>query len=558
MKKKFLAILGLCTISLFAVVASGCGIKDKLDKTMEQMQCVHEWNAGEITRESTCVEKGERVKTCVLCQATKTENLALVAHTDMQVQSQLPTCEKSGLSNGSKCSVCGKAIVEQQVLPAKGHTVVVDKEIPAQCEQPGKTEGAHCSVCNKVLLAQESIPAIGHEMAQLTAYEPTCEKTGYTGGEKCERCDKTTTGEIIPALGHTWDSGRITREATCIREAVKTYTCQTCSGTREETLGLGEHSYENGVCKHCGKTQYDHIIEGKWVFSDNLKGDVEFFQPVNYTINGIAYQSIAWKYKEKTDSWYVGGGDSQTLNDVLYQQVDPAEEGNDGWIAGGQTIIFDSAQGVSKEFYDWMQENARRIGVSYELRGTWKFKDQITTTDDDVFYEVIDFALGDDWFYVIYTAGPTTLWASTIDLSIGTEGYLCIYSTETGWCSSAYQTIRFDGTVKVTETFYNWFIANTEEQVQTFTIDGKTYQALSGMTWERWCNSSYNTDGYFYTNVGDESFIYRADSNVNGKYYYVSGGSGFVSPTMSIFGAGNSLEYRINTGQAGSHGGGSN
>lgn len=30
----------------------------------------------------------------------------------------------------------------------------------------------------------------------------------------------------------------------------------------------------------------------------------------------------------------------------------------------------------------------------------------------------------------------------------------------------------------------------------SFTIGGTEYQAEEGMTWEQWCNSSYNTDGY--------------------------------------------------------------
>ena len=133
-------------------------------------------------------------------------------------------------------------------------------------------------------------------------------------------------------------------------------------------------------------------------------------------------------------------------------------------------------------------------------------------------------------------------YGANAELLAGWEGYLTGFLDATG----------------ADYIMYDRYPLTENGTLELYTIDGKTYQALSGMTWERWCNSSYNTDGYFYTNVGDESFIYRADSNVNGKYYYVSGGSGFVSPTMSIFGAGNSLEYRINTGQAGSHGGGSN
>lgn len=34
----------------------------------------------------------------------------------------------------------------------------------------------------------------------------------------------------------------------------------------------------------------------------------------------------------------------------------------------------------------------------------------------------------------------------------------------------------------------------------TFTVNDNEYQAEEGMTWEEWCNSEYNTYGYFIEN----------------------------------------------------------
>lgn len=31
----------------------------------------------------------------------------------------------------------------------------------------------------------------------------------------------------------------------------------------------------------------------------------------------------------------------------------------------------------------------------------------------------------------------------------------------------------------------------------TFTVDGVEYQAEEGMTWQEWCNSEYNTHGFW-------------------------------------------------------------
>lgn len=42
----------------------------------------------------------------------------------------------------------------------------------------------------------------------------------------------------------------------------------------------------------------------------------------------------------------------------------------------------------------------------------------------------------------------------------------------------------------------------------TFTIGTVTYQAEEGMTWEEWCNSEYNTDGYYaYNTTGTNPLI---------------------------------------------------
>ncbi len=49
----------------------------------------------------------------------------------------------------------------------------------------------------------------------------------------------------------------------------------------------------------------------------------------------------------------------------------------------------------------------------------------------------------------------------------------------------------------------------------SFTIAGTSYQAESGMTWEQWCNSNYNTYGYSTTNA---SYV---DKNIEGRVAYI-------------------------------------
>jgi len=113
-----------------------------------------------------------------------------------------PTCTKTGLTEGSHCSVCGEVLVAQSSIAAKGHTEVIDTAVSATCTTSGKTEGKHCSVCNTVLVAQTVIPA-RHTEAVDAAVDPTCTIGGLTEGKHCSVCNEVLIAqEEVSALGH--------------------------------------------------------------------------------------------------------------------------------------------------------------------------------------------------------------------------------------------------------------------------------------------------------------------------------------------------------------------
>ncbi len=83
-------------------------------------------------------------------------------HTIVKDNAISPTCTKTGLTEGSHCSVCGEVVKEQEVIPATGHTITVNIALSPTCTKTGLTEGSHCSVCNEVIVPQEVVPATGH------------------------------------------------------------------------------------------------------------------------------------------------------------------------------------------------------------------------------------------------------------------------------------------------------------------------------------------------------------------------------------------------------------
>ena len=68
-----------------------------------------------------------------------------------------------------------------------------------------------------------------------------------------------------------------------------------------------------------------------------------------------------------------------------------------------------------------------------------------------------------------------------------------------------------------------------EPEMPSFTVNGTVYQFEEGMTWEDWCDSSYNTDGYYCAGMlgsrpvcnplGMEINAFSDDFIINGKAY---------------------------------------
>lgn len=67
--------------------------------------------------------------------------------------------------------------------------------------------------------------------------EAKCTENGYTGDVYCTVCgEKVEDGTVIPAIGHRWDDGEVTKEATADSDGVMTYTCQNCGAERTERI----------------------------------------------------------------------------------------------------------------------------------------------------------------------------------------------------------------------------------------------------------------------------------------------------------------------------------
>ena len=121
----------------------------------------------------------------------------------------------------------------------------------------------------------------------------TKEATCLEEGEKtytCKLCQKEKK-EVVPLSDHKYDNGVITKEATCTEKGIKTFTCTVCNEIKEEAIPVKEHEYEEEItkaatfeeegiktftCKNCGYsyTEAIPVRDDKIVFTVTEKIDV--------------------------------------------------------------------------------------------------------------------------------------------------------------------------------------------------------------------------------------------------------------------------------------------
>ena len=68
----------------------------------------------------------------------------------------------------------------------------------------------------------------------MTVTAPTCTAKGYTTHTRA--CGDSYVDTYVDALGHAWDSGKVTKPATETEDGVKTFTCTRCGETKTEVI----------------------------------------------------------------------------------------------------------------------------------------------------------------------------------------------------------------------------------------------------------------------------------------------------------------------------------
>ena len=266
-------------------------------------------NTGKVTG----VHEGSADITAACGDLTATKTIQVTGHPNTELKNaKEATCSKEGYTGDKICKDCGKTIESGKTIPKKEHSWDAGKVTKAAtCTEKG-IRTYTCQSCG--ITRTEDIPALGHKAVTDAAVAATCETDGKTEGSHCSVCGKVLTEQkTIPAFGHTWDTGKITKEAACETKGVKTYTCETCKKTRTEEFPALVHKFGEWVttsradvlspakqtrtCTTCGKKEQRN-------YGSRLRGTM--------TVN---VSSIPLKTRQKTSVLKVTGlarGDSIT------------------------------------------------------------------------------------------------------------------------------------------------------------------------------------------------------------------------------------------------------
>lgn len=329
----------------------------------------HTWDDGVVINNATCKEKGSIKYTCTYCGETKVEEIPLSDHTVVVDAAVAATCTKTGLTEGSHCSVCGEIIVAQTVTEKLDHEyndwTIIQGEFPesllfadlkaahiivsrsckncghaevhehdwninpdgyiqATCEKQG-TGVAECKICGARRVITE--PEKGHVIVKDKAVEATCTEHGLTEGSHCSVCGKVIVPQVeIEATGHDFTDWEQVDENgdSFVRK------CRICGEEETETHRWDEGTVKNQVsCTEDGLIEY-HCMDCSKVKSVTVPafGHTEVIDPLveaSCTEDGKTEGKHCSRCGEIIEEQTVIKATGHSFSDWEYEDTDEAE-----------------------------------------------------------------------------------------------------------------------------------------------------------------------------------------------------------------------------------------
>lgn len=206
--------------------------------------------------------------------------------------------------------------------------------------------------------------------------EATCTEEGIKTFT-CKNCGKEK-NEKISLTEHTYDDGKVTKEATCTEEGEKVLTCKVCGNEEVETIKTKDHAYEEKVtkeatfteegiktftCKNCG----DSYTESIPIRDDKVILTVE--NKINYEedINAWRFSpfvELVCKIENMTNKDIKGVQGDLVVNDLFGKEIITI-----GWDVTGENIPANGSitqEGYGLEINQFMDDHMKLYNTNYD------------------------------------------------------------------------------------------------------------------------------------------------------------------------------------------------
>ncbi|MBQ7059484.1 MAG: leucine-rich repeat protein, partial [Firmicutes bacterium] len=223
-------------------------------------QAYHEYTVTTETAQIPIVDNQFTVYVGYLEGKIDSITFSVSGHTEETIPTVAATCTETGLTAGTKCSVCGEILTAQETIPALGHDWVYDKITWEETEDGLLASALYsCSRCDET----DSVAAEG-------TYEDTpatCTATGlrvYTANVTAdasldEQAHSATHEVVLDILPHNWQTDWNWTETTDGYSASITYTCEGCNETQIIDANVSKQVTE-ATCQAEGSIVYTATI----------------------------------------------------------------------------------------------------------------------------------------------------------------------------------------------------------------------------------------------------------------------------------------------------------
>lgn len=249
--------------------------------------CAHTWNSGTVTTEPTYFSSGIKTYKCNNCGEKKTEtipsldiptspmlvnNVSNNGHTyslyvaKMTWDEAKAWCESNG---GYLCTITSE---EEQ---ATVQSIIVNQSSSWLGAERGPDNQFRWITCEPWSYANWSEGEPNSTLENCVHIKDNYEWNDYGKTNSSPNGFIMETGDTPTAI-HTWDSGKVTKEATCAVPGNKTFICTVCGTSRTETIKkTSVHTWDDGyitkeptcaatgnktfICSVCGTTKTETI-----------------------------------------------------------------------------------------------------------------------------------------------------------------------------------------------------------------------------------------------------------------------------------------------------------